>query len=219
MRLSVQCLQHEYVLPAHFAVLDAALREHLRLASEFGDPHKFRRTRLTEGSVQYFIYREDDAGTWHLAHFGLRMSSADQTYISVTLRPLPPDAPPQEREYLEGWCKLQLIYFVNAFWGDQKRMKELAAGSPTPDNTAVVSAELGILAPAAIQSIPRDVGGRPRQSDDDWAWEQIHIHHRPHREVKKEWRQRNKENGRILKEENQAWSRATKSNRMKKLGD
>lgn len=44
-----------------------------------------------------------------------------------------------------------------------------------------------------IQSEQRDCGGRPRDEDNDWAFEQVYLLHRPRCDVYQEWLARRKE--------------------------
>ncbi len=216
-------LSHEYVLPYAYPIVDAALWEFLTaLLKKEPTSSQFTRHRTTEGSVAYTLFAPGYEKRIPLADLQIRMVGEQKTYVSIEARPTLEDVPANSQRALQAYCDIQLIAFVTSIWIDADRMAKLAAATPTPENTRVSVDEHGNISnvmPSAIrEAIRRNTGGRPRQSDDDWAWEQVHIHHRPHKEVKKEWRQRNKESMRILKEETQAWSRATKPDRMKKLG-
>jgi len=49
-----------------------------------------------------------------------------------------------------------------------------------------------------IQKEQKDCGGRPRDEDNDWAFEQIYVLHRPHCEVYQEWLARRKEHRKFM---------------------
>lgn len=66
------------------------------------------------------------------------------------------------------------------------------------------------------QGSPGRSGGRPSQSDDDWAWHEIHTSGRPANEVREEWRHRNEVSGRFLKDEQRSWKNAIRCDRMEK---
>ena len=49
-----------------------------------------------------------------------------------------------------------------------------------------------------IQSEQKDCGGRPRDEDNDWAFEQVYVLRRPHCEVYQEWLARRKEHSKFM---------------------
>lgn len=62
---------------------------------------------------------------------------------------------------------------------------------------------------------PSGKGGRPRNEDDDWAWEQVHIHRRTVSDVHAEWQKRNLQKGRHpLVDEERSFRHAISRTRM-----
>jgi len=49
-----------------------------------------------------------------------------------------------------------------------------------------------------IQREQKDCGGRPRDEDNDWAFEQVYVLHRPHCDVYQEWLTRRKEHRKLI---------------------
>jgi hypothetical protein len=205
----------EYVLPFPFAVVDAGMREYFSQEDDSSSP-TVRRQRTTAGSAQYFLIFSRGEETVELLSFSLRAVAQNQTFIVVRVRRFDPSTIERDMlDYLRRFACYQLFAFISWFWVDQKQMAALIAKAPTPDNTLVVSDDLLVLVPGAIQSIARDTGGRPRQVDDDWAWHQVYTHGRERGAVRKEWRQRNKASGRILNDEKRSWNNAMEPDRIK----
>jgi hypothetical protein len=57
-------------------------------------------------------------------------------------------------------------------------------------------------------------GGRPRNIDDDWAWEQVNIHNRATKEVFPEWQEHNDKKGRYLVDEVRSFRHAINPGRI-----
>lgn len=57
-------------------------------------------------------------------------------------------------------------------------------------------------------------GGRPRNKNDDWAWQQIHEKNRPLSEVFREWQAKNSESSRVLIDEERSFRNAVRRDRM-----
>ncbi len=139
MRLHTQYLQPEYVLRFPFAVVDAAMHEHLRKQARIHpDSPGFKRNRLTDGSACYTLQISGLPDVIDLATVDLRAIASEKTYITCTLKPPPVDTSGEDRAYLDGWCKFFLILFIVGLWTDQRRMASLDAISPTPTNTRVL---------------------------------------------------------------------------------
>ena len=143
MRTEAQHLRNEEVLLFPFPTIDAALLEHLTRMSQQDQAPSFQRSRRSEGSTRYALQMGSGKAARDIADIDLRSVAPDQTHIAVSLRPLPPTATDMHRAYFDGWSRLQLFAFLSWFWADQKRMRALAANSPTPENTAIPVDEYG----------------------------------------------------------------------------
>ena len=61
--------------------------------------------------------------------------------------------------------------------------------------------------------LPSEQGGRPTNKIDAWAWDQLHVLHRPRQIVREEWREKNTQAGRVLKDEPRSWRHAIMKNK------
>jgi len=180
LQVSSQHLAPEYVLSVPFAAIDAALWTWLtdQIQKDKAAPH-FKRYRITNGSVRYTLQNERGGTATAFADINIRMVRDQQTYIAITLRPLIPSATEEQRGYLQGYVRFNLIAFVIWLWADQKHMAELLAHEPTPANTAIAMDEEGnvsnplLILPAAVAAVERPSAGRPPGNDNEWARHEI----------------------------------------------
>jgi hypothetical protein len=186
MALQSEHLDREYVLPHPFAVIDAGLREHLFQEVQ-RDPNApgYKRTRITDGSSRFTLRsgRRDDAAD--IADIDIRMIGERRTYIGITLRPLVSTAQPENREYLERWCKFQLLVFLSWLWADEVRMQSLKI--PTPNNTTVVSDDPLTLVPAGINDVLQNSSGPPPKDINNWVRHEVLVKERDRNQVFREY--------------------------------
>lgn len=71
---------------------------------------------------------------------------------------------------------------------EEEQSKLFALARPTTKFSPHQEAQL-------LRSQPKNGGGRPRDEDNEWAFEQVHILHRPRCDVYKEWLARRQKHG------------------------
>ena len=103
-----------------------------------------------------------------------------------------------------------------------KRQKRLASQPPSLGSVDTLPRDPAVGTPLhqALHVLsklpPQRLGGRPSNPDDDWAWEQVHIHKRPPKEVRSEWIERIGERADLLADIERSWRHVIKPNRKRR---
>lgn len=158
-----------------------------------------RRADLSAGSSFYALYWRDEDTQIERKLVEVSLSMIDQAHTRMTVRH--PDA---------QFIRTVIASLKEFLRSEMSRLRTLMEQPEDPDGTPAVSAD------QLIEEAAKNKGGRPYQTDDDWAWHEVHTHHRSAQTVRREWEKRNKDNARILLDESRGWRAAINKKRMEK---
>lgn len=184
-------LPDEYVLHKPFEAVDASLWEFLTKQQEEEDeqPISFKRHRITNGSVRYSLFMPaSNKQLVELANIYVRLVDERKTYINITLRPVASLTPPEQKEGLEGFCRLELYTFTMWLNTEDQRIDALASVQPVfppVDENGIPTMPLREM-PEAIRTVIQRSPGRPRADNNEWARQEV-KRGRDRREVFKEY--------------------------------
>lgn len=181
MRENGQRLPGEYVIHKPFEAIDAALHVFLSVqAHQDVQAPPFKRRRLTMGSVNYSLFLlSAESQPVEFATIHARLAADQQTYLKVTLQPVPRTMPLEHKEGYEGFAKVELYVFYEWLMEEDKRISALAAIQPVfpplgEDGRPTLSLR---EMPEVVQTVLRteSIPEKPDPSIDGWtalfAWE------------------------------------------------
>ncbi len=178
MREIGRMLPDEYVLHKPFEAVDASLWEFLTTQQEEEGEQtpSFKRHRITNGSARYSLFfPASNKQLVELANIYIRLVDERKTYVNITLRSVATTTSLEQKEGLEGFCKLELYTFSMWLKNDDKRIEALATVQPVHppvDENGIPKIPLREM-PETVRKTIQKQPGRPREEINEWARNQI----------------------------------------------
>ena len=179
-------VEHEFAIPLPFFVVDAAMLEVFRESpTTVGVRLDYRRTSLSTGSVEYYLFGTGkDEKRLRLGTVFICAQDDHLTYINAS--PLEGfsdkdlDAIQDTLNTIVYVC-MQELSEHQAY--TRNLLETMVYGLVDNERT---EPQLHL----SMTSGPTRTGAHSSWPEDDWAWEQVNLHHRPRMEVREEWLQR-----------------------------
>jgi hypothetical protein len=178
--------------PVSLSIADAAVDYFLPMVTS---KEVIIRQELNQGTVLYML------ANGNLGKIKLRAVASDQTEVTIYPPPKSKRVDLSPQEVLDFYCEALVIHnqIISDLFDWYHQEHDRLTGS-------VVSSP---------HTRRGRKGGRPRNTDDEWAWGQIHVHHRDPKEVRAEWEERIGQRFDDLADLEGTWRRVKRLNRRK----
>lgn len=202
--------KHEY--PVSFEILDAAVHRCLSPYAGRGWV-EFERKPATGASAEYRLWL---ARLGELGKLTVR-SGTESAWLEIDGPTMPAERAPTPEELAELEAITDLEANQRAGYALHAKILQEALDilrQRTAHQRLVINDLLYKLQDdPALATASRRRGGRPRNTDDDWAWEQVNVAKRDRADVYGEWLERIKKAERQLADPHDSFDKATRPSR------